>query len=251
VRRYWSDQDLIEGQEVRLSEEQFHHICGVCRQELGSRFELLCKNQKAYFVEIVSCNKKEAQIRVLESRTLKTLKKPYVKLCVSIPKFSTFETILEKSVELGVHSVYPFFSDFSFVRNFDKISDSRQERWNKIIKNASQQTGRSPLMGLDTPKKLKELLSAFNPNQNMRGLFLYEGESALTLRSALSNLHATPNSLEEIWIFIGSEGGFSSQEVQLFQSVNLQPVSLGEQVLRVETACLAAVSIIKYDLDIF
>jgi 16S rRNA (uracil1498-N3)-methyltransferase len=55
---------------------------------------------------------------------------------------------------------------------------------------------------------------------------------------------------KEAWAFIGSEGGFSEREVELFQSLDLKPVTLGTQVLRVETACVATVSIIKYDFDL-
>jgi 16S rRNA (uracil1498-N3)-methyltransferase len=66
------------------------------------------------------------------------------------------------------------------------------------------------------------------------------------LAQALRELKA--RHLEHLWIFVGSEGGFSLEEVDLFAQFGLNPVSMGEQILRVETACLALVSIIKYEL---
>ncbi len=265
MRRYWIDHHIQEAEEIEIDGDLFHHICGVCRQDIGSKFELLNEGKKAYLVEIVAKGKKVALARVLESRDLPELKKPLIRLCISMPKFSTFETILEKSVELGIHRVQPFFSDYSFVREANKISPSRRDRWNKIVKSACEQTGRSPLMTVEETLDLKPLLQEWNSvttdahsqqvlgpinrGGTVGGLFLYEGCGRQDLVQILKEMKS--QNLQEVWIFIGSEGGFSDKEVELFQSVNMPPVSLGEQVLRVETACLAVTSIIKYGLNLF
>jgi 16S rRNA (uracil1498-N3)-methyltransferase len=76
------------------------------------------------------------------------------------------------------------------------------------------------------------------------GLFFYEGGAQIDLVHALTHLKL--DAAQNIWIFIGSEGGFSQNEVELFKSHGLNPLSFGSQILRVETACLAAVSVIKY-----
>lgn len=109
MRRYWSDSPLSLNKEIQLSPELFHHICEVCRLPEGAKFELITEEQKAYLVRLVSKSKKTATIHVLEERQLPSLSRPYIRLCISLPKFNTFESILEKSVELGVHRIQPFF----------------------------------------------------------------------------------------------------------------------------------------------
>lgn len=249
MRRYWWDGTLQLEQEVEIHGELFHHICEVCRLPEGAKFELLTTDQKAMLVILSKKNKKNAQIKVLNERTLAPLPRPYINLCLSLPKFNTLEAVLEKSVELGVYKVQPFFSDYSFVRTAEKISDSRFKRWQKIVMNASQQTGRSPLMEIGKPVKLVDLLKSYKESKDVSGIFPYEGQGQLDL---YENLKSFKNKdCQEVWLFVGSEGGFSDKEVELFKSFELSPMSLGQQVLRVETACVAITSAIKYELRLF
>ncbi|MCB9024964.1 MAG: RsmE family RNA methyltransferase [Bdellovibrionaceae bacterium] len=161
---------------MEIHGELFHHICEVCRLPEGAKFELLTTDQKAMLVILSKKNKKNAQIKVLNERTLAPLPRPYINLCLSLPKFNTLEAVLEKSVELGVYKVQPFFSDYSFVRTAEKISDSRFKRWQKIVMNASQQTGRSPLMEIGKPVKLVDLLKSYKESKDVSGIFPYEGQ---------------------------------------------------------------------------
>jgi 16S rRNA (uracil1498-N3)-methyltransferase len=93
---------------------------------------------------------------------------------------------------------------------------------------------------------LNEIRESFNRTKGRRGLFAYEGSAAMTLRQALRQ--SPPEDSQEAWIFVGSEGGFSDQEVQGFRKVGLESLTLGAQVLRVETACIALLAILKYEL---
>ena len=102
-------------------------------------------------------------------------------------------------------------------------------------------------MPIASPLGLNQVLNQFNRQKDVAGLFSYEGECQLALKSALASI---PKShIDDFWLFVGSEGGFSGEEVILFQRTGLEPVSLGSQILRVETACLALVSIIQYEFD--
>ena len=99
---------------------------------------------------------------------------------------------------------------------------------------------------MSLPCTLAELLDRFNQNNSAAGLFPYEGECNQTVKSQLQQIKK--GSFDSIWAFIGSEGGFSLGEVRQFEDSGLSPVTLGEQVLRVETACVSLASIIKYEL---
>lgn len=247
MRRYWIEKKHFNLDSVVISGDSFHHICDVCRQDVGSKFEILCEG-KAYFVELISRDKKSAIAKILETREAPKPAKPYIHLAVSVSKFQTMDTIVEKAVELGVYKLHPFVSEFSFIR--DKKSDrllEKIERWERIVKAATSQTGRGDLMEISQPTTLTELVSEMNRNLKSTGLFPYEGESDQTVSSAIKEMKT--EAPENIWLFVGSEGGYSDQEVDFFKEKGLKSSSLGDQVLRVETACLSLVSILKYEFN--
>ena len=106
-------------------------------------------------------------------------------------------------------------------------------------------------MKIEAPVGLAEILEKFNRTEKVGGLFAYEGAGVLTAREGVEALRAaSERALSEVWIFVGAEGGFSNAEVELFKSHGLKPVTLGPQVLRVETACVTLVGIIKYGFDL-
>lgn len=251
MRRYWINKTDLFNDQVNFSGDVFHHIFDVCRQEVGSKFEVLTEDSKAYFVEVTSVSKKTAVGQILEERDIPALKTPHVHLALSISRFPVMDAVMEKAVEMGVKSIQPFFSEFSFVRSGEKISENKTERWDKIVKSATQQSGRGDLMKIHAPVTLDKLSGVINQNGSSVGLFAYEGPSTLSIKEYVNQVKsAHPQGVTNIWIIVGSEGGFSHSEVQKFQDLGLHPVTLGPQVLRVETACMALVSVLKYDFDL-
>ena len=247
MRRYWIEKKYFNNDTVLIGGETFHHICDVCRQDVGNKFEILSEG-KAYFVEIISRDKKSAVAKIHEVRDATLPKKPFIHLAVSISKFQTMDTIVEKAVELGVYKLHPFVSEYSFIREkkSERLSD-RSERWERIVKAATQQSGRGDLMEIAPVFTLKELLEKMNQSHRPAGLFPYEGESEQSVSAAIKSMKV--EAPENIWLFVGSEGGYSDQEVELFKEKGLKSSSLGDQVLRVETACLSLVSILKYEFS--
>jgi 16S rRNA (uracil1498-N3)-methyltransferase len=256
MRRYWVPKDSVAGDEVRLTDDVLHHIRDVCRQHKGSRFEVIVEGGNAHLVEIVSESKHESVAQILETRVIPALPEPHIHLALSIPRFPVFEAVVEKAVELGVKAIHPFFSEFSFIRTQSDVWEKKLPRFMKIVQGATQQSGRGDLMEIRPAVDLKNLVSTFNRDGQAQGLFAYEGEAVLSAREGIARMKAALSGSsqgsqpKEAWAFIGSEGGFSEREVELFQSLDLKPVTLGTQVLRVETACVATVSIIKYDFDL-
>ena len=248
MRRYWVEEQFKNDDEFVLTGDVHHHIIKVCRQERGSQFELLLDQQKAYLVEITSVDKKNAICKIISEREIEPLKKPYVNLAVSLPRFQKMDEIVEDAVEMGIFKIWPFTSEFSFVRDLNKISESKQKRWDKIIVSATQQTGRGDLMRLSEACNLSKTLELFNQSGKNKGLFLYEGQGELSLKEALLGLDK--DNIDNIWLFIGSEGGFSEREVDIFKENGLLPITTGSQILRVQTACVAMAGILKYQLDL-
>ncbi len=248
MRRYWFEGSIQLQESISIDGDLFHHLHAVCRHEVGDKFELIANDSQAFFVEVSEVKKRSMTVKALESRRIPQLPKPHVHLCLSLPKFDRFETIVEKSVELGIKSIKPFTSEFSFISDVKKLSPERVQRWQKIIKGASQQSGRGDLMLIEPLVSMSEILASINRPTLVESLFLYEGVCKRTLKEKLRE--KKPMSEAEYWVFIGSEGGFSAAEVAQFEARGIEPVSLGDQVLRVETACLALSSILKYELHL-
>lgn len=247
MRRYWITAASLMEDQVHLDGDLFHHICVVCRQSVGDRFEVI-HEQRAYFVELTEVKKKKAIAQVIESRELPSLKKPHIHLALSLPKFQTVDRVVEKMVELGVYQTHLFASDYSFMKPKGNELDKKKARWEKIILGATQQTGRGQVMGLTEVQPLRVLLERHFPDPKRAALLAYEGDGGVSVGNHLAQIQ---ESVEEIWVFVGSEGGFSTEDMELFSHYNMLPISLGDQVLRVETACVTLVSILKYGLGHF
>ncbi len=248
MRRYWLDQNFIHSDHVEITGDEFHHICDVCRQKVGDQFEVLGSKDKAILVEIDQFKKKSATAKIISEREIPPLKLPHIHLAISLPRPAVFDSVLERAVELGVASIQPFYSEFSFFREPSDAITKKLSRWQKIVMSATQQCGRSELMEIKSPVFLEKILGNFNPTDAAMGLFAYEGKCDLEITEALK-MHKR-SAIRNIWLFVGSEGGFSKDEVDAFKARGLAAVTLGEQVLRVETACLALISVIKYEYDL-
>ena len=251
VRRYWIEKKDLSNDLVQFSGETFHHIFDVCRQQVGSKFEVLTEESKALFVEVLSVTKKSAQARVLEIRDIPHLPEPHIHLALAISRFPVMGSIVEKAVEMGVQSIQPLFSDFSFVRTQASLPANKTERWSKIVRSATQQSGRGDLMSITAALNFDDFLSKLNLREQSLVLFAYEGGSTLGIKTYVQQkVQKSSTRFSDIWIFVGSEGGFSQNEVKKMQDLAFYPVSLGTQVLRVETACMALVSVLKYEFDL-
>ncbi|MCB0348325.1 MAG: 16S rRNA (uracil(1498)-N(3))-methyltransferase [Bdellovibrionales bacterium] len=250
MRRYWADHLVVSADKhCQIDGDLFHHIFKVCRTEKGNVFEILgAKENTALVVKTLDVAKKFAILEVIEERALPVRKLPHIYLHISIPKIPTFEAVLAQAVELGVTGVGLFASEYSFIKDMKHKSLQKTERWKKIIIGATQQTGRSDVLQLQPIVSLKESLNTINQNPNAMGLFAYEGNASFSWREAVQGLKK--KQVTEVHCFVGSEGGFSDAEVALFQDYGMQAMTMGEQVLRVETACVALVSSIKYELEI-
>lgn len=245
LRRFFISPEQFTPPTIAISGDLFHHIKDVCRFSVGDEFELLPGDGTARRVRVESFNNRVLLVQEVAQRPLPAPAKPRLHLALSMPKFPKVDWIVEKSVELGVSSVYPFVSDFSFIRRTQDLSVAKLQRWQKLIQAATQQSGRGDLMTFEPIRTLPELLKDFNQKSGAAGLFPYEGESQKGLPAAVRELKQ--KGCDDLWIFVGSEGGFSREEVALFASQGLEPVSMGEQILRVETACVALVSVLKYE----
>jgi len=251
LRRYWMTNIPCDLNRIEIRDENFHHIFDVCRNQVGCEFELLgIKPGFAIKVVVTDLEKKRAFTMALSERAIPSLPNPRIVLNLSIPKITTLEAIVEKSVELGVDRVQLFTSQYSFHKSAQDFSSTRMDRLRKIALHASQQSDRGELMQILEPKSWDIILNSFaNHSPSLTGLLAYEGSSStVSLKSKLSQLVLAGQ--PEVWVFVGSEGGYSPTEVAQAQDVGLEIIRLGSQVLKVETACVVLVGSLKYELGL-
>ncbi|HID55343.1 TPA: 16S rRNA (uracil(1498)-N(3))-methyltransferase [Candidatus Poribacteria bacterium] len=232
--------DQIRDDIARISGEERHHI-HVLRLRVGDEVRLLDGTGGIYEGVISTLRRDEAVVKILRRYHRRSpARKVY--LYQGLPKGEKLDLIIQKATELGVYSVTPVICRRSIPRiEANKIPD-RLRRWNKIAVEACKQCGRVFLPRLNRPRSFDEVLGEVKADLR---LMLWEGEREKRLRDALKR--PLPKSVA---VLIGPEGGFEEMEVRSAVKAGFQPVSLGELTLRTETAAIASLSIIQYELGL-
>ena len=162
-----------------------------------------------------------------------------------MPKADKLELIIQKTTELGVSTVVPVVTERTVVKFDEKDINKKVERWNKIAQEAGKQSGRQKIPVVEKPIKLKNLIENISKYDIL--LLPYECEKEMTLKAVLRNLK---EKCKNVAIFIGPEGGFSEEEVRLLSKLeNVKTVTLGPRILRTETAGIATVAMVLYELQ--
>lgn len=163
-----------------------------------------------------------------------------VYLFQGLPKSDKMELIIQKTVELGVYSIIPTATKYAVVKLDGKKEKSKLERWQAIAESGAKQSKRGIIPQIQPVKTLKEAL------QFAAGLdaiwIPYEHESGM--EHTKKALAAIGKETRSVGVFIGPEGGFDEQEIELAKKAGAVPISLGKRILRTETAGITALSLI-------
>lgn len=204
----------------------------------GSGFDFIC--------EITGYDDESAQVKVLEILPNTVVPKRETYLCAALVKKDTFEWIAQKATELGVSRIIPIVAERS------EKKDINVERLNKIIIEAAEQSGRATLPELSEPMKLSEVLAQFG-DRNKSGKSVKSEKSVRSIvwepqAAAFDPQKISQDQLSEktIVTYIGPEGGWSPTELVLFKEKGVAMFSMGPQILRAETAVVAALSIVTF-----
>jgi len=161
-----------------------------------------------------------------------------------LAKADKFEYIIQKCTELGAYEIVPVEMKRCVVKLNDKDKAKKIERWKKIAEVASKQSLRNDILKIDEVKSFDEMLDSLNDFDEV--ILAYEKEKQNTLKSVLTSLD---KSIKNIAIIIGPEGGISDEEVDILIQKGVKTVTLGNRILRTETAPVAISAIIMYELE--
>ena len=234
MHRFYADERGIQGNLAWLAPEDARHAARVLRLAPDDVCELFADGHR-YEAVICSISPEEAELRIL-SELPSTEASLRITLYQGLPKAEKLELIVQKAVELGAASVVPVAMSRCVVRLDGKDGLKKQERWQKIAREACKQSGRCGGMEVSTPISWKELLQRLPAHE----LAIVPWEDAHNL--SLTQIHASHPALRDLAVVIGPEGGMSPQEVEAMASLGCLPVTLGPRILRTETAGLAAMA---------
>jgi 16S rRNA (uracil1498-N3)-methyltransferase len=231
-RRFIADE--VEGDRAALLGEHAAHLSKVLRAQVGQRFDIAA-NGSVRRGEITKITNQRIDFLLHEPVDAAAHSQREVTLLLSIFKFDRMEWALEKAVELGVVNIVPVIARRTEV-HLASAAAKRAERWRRIAREASQQSRRSVEPEVALPTKLQNAIEA---SQGIR-IVLSEHESPE--RGSLKQL---VNDHQEglFTIAIGPEGGWTVEELDLFQKNGWNLASLGPTILRAETAAIAALAI--------
>jgi 16S rRNA (uracil1498-N3)-methyltransferase len=163
-----------------------------------------------------------------------------ITLYQGLPKGEKLDMILQKCTELGVAELVPFHAARSVARIAAERVADRLQRWQKIVLEAARQAGRSSVPQVDFAADLAAVTR--HANQELR-LLLWEGEMERGVKSVLRSCPMPAS----IAVLVGPEGGLTDDEAAMAQAAGFVPVTLGQRILRTETAGLAVLAILQYE----
>jgi 16S rRNA (uracil1498-N3)-methyltransferase len=234
TRRRWIA-DRVTGNRAYLTGQNASHLARVLRARPGQQFDISADGEVRTGA-IVSISPDQVEFELGEALPADSV--PDVVVLLAIFKFDRMEWAMEKLTELGVAKMIPVIARRSET-HLAAAAEKRVERWRKIVREAAQQSRRLAPPVIEAPLALKKAVQETAGSR----LVLSEMEDELSLKPALAKCSPP------ITLAIGPEGGWTSEELELFQASGWISASLGNTILRAETAAIAATAIVMSELS--
>ncbi|QRN86479.1 16S rRNA (uracil(1498)-N(3))-methyltransferase [Clostridia bacterium] len=240
ANRYYLE-SMLDEKTALLSQEETHHITKVMRKKIGDQIELLDGENHLFQAEILAIEEQKIRAGILEVRTINREIAKKVFLVQGLCKGDKMDFIVQKATELGVSGIYPVSTLRSDIRLNEEKARKKQERWQKIAKEATKQCRRGVIPAVNPVSSLKDFLAEQNVADGVV-LALYEDEKMTSIRDILPKITE-----EYLYLIVGPEGGFDLKEIEWMKSIGVHSVSLGNRTLRTETAGILGISCVYYE----
>lgn len=230
----------IENNIIKIDDyENYRHIAKSLRVRIGEKLLLIDENQIQYETKVKEVTSKEIFCEVENSYPSKRDLEFDLYLAQSPLRSDAQLTIMEKATELGVRAVYPIFTDNCALNK--SIIEKKQEKWQKVMYESCKQCERAIVPTCYPTTSLDDVLK----NDFDKVIVLAERSTEITLKQFLTQFPIKKG--EKVLAIIGPEGGFSKKEFDYFRAKNLPLVSLGDLILRAETAVIMGLGNIVYE----
>lgn len=232
------------GTDINITGGDVNHIKNVLRLRIGEHVVVSDGRGRDYTcriaqigTDVVICNIEDINDNFAELPVEVTLFQGY-------PKSDKMDLIVQKMVELGVHRIVPVFTARTIVKLDQKKAAKKTDRYRTIAESAAKQSGRGIIPEIAEPVSFAEALELAK-ELDMNIIPYEEAEGMEQARRIVSGIRGH----RSLGVFIGPEGGFAREEVEQAQAIGAECITLGHRILRTETAGLAVMSIIMFQLD--
>lgn len=240
MHRFFTDESILDGK-VKIYGDDYNHIKKVLRIAEDEKIEVVVLGE-LYIGNIEICDK-YISVYNLEKISENTESKIKIHLLQCLAKGEKMDLIVQKAVELGVYDITLVNSKRCIVKIDEKKESKKIERLQKISYEASKQSKRLIVPKINELIQIKDIINFVGDNYL---LVAYEEDKNISLRDVIMKIK-TENSGKDIFILIGSEGGFEREEVEFLINNGAFSIGLGARILRTETAGINLLSILQYE----
>ena len=239
MQQYFIEEKAQLNKIVHFSKEQSHHISRVLRMKDDDIVKIVDPNGEAFLVKLEVNNEVVGLcFDQLESK----IETPEITLVQGMIKKDKWDFLIQKCCEVGVNHIVPMISSRTIVK-VGKEDKNKIDRYNKIALEACEQCKRETLVDVNEPIAFKNIINL------KKELNIIAYEDANFKAAPLKKVLQEHKDVKSILYVIGSEGGFSKEEVDFLCKEGFYCVSLGERILRAETAAISIVNATRYEFD--
>lgn len=240
MQQYFINQQIQIDSLFSFDKEQAHHIKNVLRMKENEMVKVVDSLENPFYATITFQDKevlgKCTEALVKKAETVK------ITLIQGMIKKDKWDFLIQKACELGVHQIIPMISSRSVVK-VEKQDHKKIERYNKIALEACEQCKRDSIAHVEEPISFKEII------HYKKSLNIVAYEDADHTSQSLKTLLQSQRDVHEIVYVVGSEGGFSKDEVAYLVENGFHCVSLGSRILRAETAAISLINTTMYEYE--
>lgn len=247
MHRFYLPPKNCAGNSLRLDAREAHHALKVLRVKYGELVAVLDGAGNEFLCTVENCSRDAVTLSV----SLKNFKPPPpcpITLLVAIPKGKIIESIIQKSVELGAHRIVPVLSGRVVTQLDGESGEHRREKWHSVAIEAIKQCGAAWLPKIEAPVTIEQFLARKEKfDLSLVGSLQKERRHP---REVFHEFEKANGRLpKNVCVWIGPEGDFTLDELKMIENSGAQPVSLGNLVLRVETAAVYCLSVLNYEFQ--
>ncbi len=225
---------------ITITGDDVRHIATVLRMKAGEELLLRDGHGTEYAVTITHVNRAEITTEII-GQSSKEMPSPRITLGQGLPKSDKMDWIVQKATELGAAAIIPLITERTIVKVKDE--EKRISRWQKIAREAAMQSNRHDIPLVEAIHQFRDFLRTVKPEPGTMLLFPWEEGT-----NPVKHVMRQNRDVKKVVILIGPEGGFSQAEAELARDNGFHLVSLGPNILRTETAAVAALSMMVYEL---
>jgi 16S rRNA (uracil1498-N3)-methyltransferase len=231
---------------LTLAGREAHHALHVLRMRKGDQVTILDGAGREFLCAVENFDRDKIQLAVVQTKTIAAPPCP-ITLLQAVPKGKIIESIIQKATELGVARIVPLLTERVVIDLDDKHAARKTEKWQQVAIEAIKQCGAAWLPRVESPVTPKEFLALAEKFELPLVASLQPG--AQHPRKYFQKFKAQHGRKpQSACVWIGPEGDFTAAEVAAITSAGALPITLGQLVLRVETAATYCVSILDYEL---